>query len=117
MRTYKSPITKSLSDAVLYIESEGTKLCNEIARYAKKWKQHINVEKTVGQVFYSQVKIPRVKISMNGQPIEMVNTFKYLGYTWTSKLSWKLTIEHCLEKVNLGIRKLNWLNKGRKITS
>jgi len=36
---------------------------------------------------------------MDGQKLEMVKVFKYLGLTWTNKMSLKPTIDHRLEKV------------------
>ena len=33
----------------------------------KKWKQSINVSKTVAQLFHTQVKRPVVNVSMNGE--------------------------------------------------
>ena len=36
------------------LEDEGTKVCNKIAHYSKKWKQPINISKAVVQIFHSQ---------------------------------------------------------------
>ena len=112
----RAPIMKSLSAIVEYLEKEGTKVCGRILEYSKRWKQPINVQKTVGQIFYSQVECPKMKIQMRGQELEIVNKFKYLGFTWTSKMSLKPTIDHCLEKVEKALSKLKWLRKGRKIS-
>jgi hypothetical protein len=38
---------------VKYLEQEGTRVCDRIAEYAKRWKQTINVGKTVAQVSYT----------------------------------------------------------------
>ena len=111
-----APITKSLATIISYLEKEGTEVCRKIAAYAKKWKQPINVQKTVAQLFYKQIKRPEIKIHMEGHQLEMVNTFKYLGFTWTSKMSLKPTIDLCLEKVEKALAKLKWLNKGRTIS-
>ena len=53
---------------------------------------------------------------MEGHQLEIVDSFKYLGFTWTSKMSLKPTIDLCVEKVEKALVKLKWLNKGRKIS-
>ena len=70
---------------IRYLKEEGTTVCGRIAQYSKDWKQPINVEKTVGQIFRSQIKRPVVNITMQGHKIDIVNSFKYLGSSWTSK--------------------------------
>ena len=112
----KAPITKKLSATVEFLEKEGSKICTRIAEYASKWKQPINVQKTVGQVFYSQIEKPKLNIYMQGQEIEIVNSFKYLGYTWTNKMSLKPTVDQCLAKAEKALVKLKWLKKGRTIS-
>jgi hypothetical protein len=111
----RAPIIKRLSPITEYLEKEGTKVCSRVAEYAKKRKQPINVQKTVGQIFYSQIERPKVEIYMEGQKLEIVDKFKYLGFTWTSKLSLKPTIDQCLEKADKALVKLKWMKKGRKI--
>jgi hypothetical protein len=109
----RSPLQRSFKTLVQYLEVEGTNVCNKIAEYSVIWKQPINVGKCVAQVFYSQVKKPRVNASMLGQKLEMVNSFKYLGFTWTSKLSLKPTVNNCLDKIQKSLNKLKWLRSGR----
>ena len=112
----RAPIMKTLSPIIEYLENEGTKVCSRIADYAKKWKQPINVMKTVGQIFHSQIERPKLDIVMEGQILEIVNTFKYLGFTWTSKMSLKPTIDQCLGKVGKALGKLKWMKSGRRIS-
>jgi len=38
---------------VKYLEQEGTRVSDRIAEYSKRWKQPINVGKTVAQVSYT----------------------------------------------------------------
>ena len=109
----RAPIMRALSPMTEYLEKEGTQVCRRLAEYAKKWKQPINVQKTVGQLFYTQIEQPKIEVRMEEQVLEIANSFKYLGFTWTNKLSLKPTIDLCLEKVKKAIVKLNWLNKGR----
>ena len=82
----RPPLTVKLIPMIEYLEREGTKIYDQIFGYSKKWKQPIHISKTVTQLFYTQIKKPRVKTEMNGQRIELVNEFKYLGFTWTSRL-------------------------------
>ncbi|CAF1280177.1 unnamed protein product [Rotaria magnacalcarata] len=43
----RPPISKNFAPIIEYLEKEGTKVCNQIAAYSRKWKQPINVSKTV----------------------------------------------------------------------
>ncbi len=90
-------------------------VCKRIAEYARKWKQPTNVLKTVGQIFYSQIERPELNIYMEDHKLEIVNSFKYLGFTWTAKMSLKPTIDQCLDRVEKALMKLKWMKKGRKI--
>ncbi|CAF4436062.1 unnamed protein product [Rotaria sp. Silwood2] len=72
----RPPLEAKLTPMIEYLEREGTKICEQILEYSKKWKQPINISKTVAQLFYTQIKKPIVKIEMYGQRIEFVNEFK-----------------------------------------
>ena len=52
---------------------------------------------------------------MDGHTIEVVKSFKYLGFTWTSKLSLKPTIDKCVENIQKSFIKLNWLRAGTAV--
>ena len=82
----RSPIMKNLAPIIQYLEKEGKRICNQVYAYSKKWKQPINVSKTVAQLFHTQVKKPVVNVTMNGEKIELVKEFKYLEFTWTDRL-------------------------------
>ena len=90
---------KNLAPMIQYLENEGTRICNQVYAYSKKWKQPINVSKTVAQLLHTQVKRSVVNISMNGEKIELVKKFKYLGFTWTDRLSLKPTVEKCIGNI------------------
>ena len=75
----------------------------------------INVSKTAAQIFFSQVTIPRINITMDGQKIKVVKSFKCLDFTWTSKLSLKPTIDKCVENVQKSFIKLKWLRAGNTL--
>ena len=100
-----------------YLEREGTKICNQISEYARKYKQSINVSKTVAQIFFSQVTIPRINVTMDGQQIKLAKSFKYLAFTWTSKLSLKPTIDKCVENIQKSFIKLKWLRARNTLTT
>jgi hypothetical protein len=112
----RAPLQKAFGPLVRYLEIEGTKVCERIAKYSETWKQSINVGKTVAQVFYSQVKKPEVDIFMQGQKLETVSSFKYLGFTWTSKLSLKPAVNRCLDNIHKSLSKLRWLRAGRTLS-
>ena len=113
----RAPITKALPPAIKFLEEEDTKISNAIAEYARKWKQPINVQKTVGQIFYTQIQRPNVNVYMEGVRLDIVNSFKYLGFTWTNKMSLKPTVDQCLGKVESALAKLKWMKKGQKIST
>jgi hypothetical protein len=105
----RAPLQKHSLSLVKFLEIEGSRVCDRIAEYSCRWKQPINVDKSVAHIFYSQIKKPVVVIRMLGQKIAVVNSFKYLGFNWTSKLSLKPTINRCLENVQRSLCKLKWV--------
>ena len=108
---------KSLSRMMEYTGQERTRICHGLVDCSKKWKQPINVQKTVGQLFYTQIEQPKIELDMTEQCLKLVNKFKYLRFTWTSKLSLKPTIDQCLEKVKMATAKLKQANKGKNIST
>ncbi len=112
----RAPIQKSFPSLLHYLELEGSKVCDRIAEYSQRWKQPVNVGKTVAQLFYSQIRKPTIDIHMLGHRISFVDAFKYLGFTWTSKLSLKPTINRCLANIDRSLGKLKWLRSGRTLS-
>ena len=53
---------------------------------------------------------------MDGQKLDLVNEFKYLGFTWTHKLSLKPTIDKTLENIQRTFTKLKWMKSGRTLS-
>jgi hypothetical protein len=53
---------------------------------------------------------------MEGQKLELVKEFKYLGFTWTSKMSLRPTIDRTLGYIQKSFSKLRWM-KGEKTLS
>jgi hypothetical protein len=113
----RPPITKKLAHMLQYLEKEGTRICNQVYAYSRKWKQPINVSKTVAQLFHTQVKRPVVNVLMNGVKIDVVKEFKYLGFTWTDKLSLKPTVDRCIGNIQRSLGKIRWLKSGRNMSS
>ena len=109
----RAPIAKAYAPLVKYLEMEGSRVCEKIYEYSNSWKQPINIGKTVAQVFYSQIEKPMVDIRMRGHKIAQVDTFKYLGFTWSSKLSLKSTVDKCIENAQRSLSKLKWLRCGK----
>jgi len=110
------PIEKKLEPMLQVLEKEGTEVCNELFQYSRKWKQPINITKTVYQVFHKQIKIRPLEILMNKVPLQKVDEFNYLGYNWTSKLSMGKTIAYSLERIEKSYTKLIWLKKNKEIS-
>lgn len=111
------PVHRDLHKMMEFINSAGTEVCQNLYNYSIKWKQPINIGKSVVQLFHSQVRKPEVNIRMNNNKLEVVKSFKYLGFTWTDKLSLKPTVDKCLENVQKSYSKLKWLQKNREISS
>ena len=111
------PICREMKPMIKFLEEEGTKICNKIAAYSKKWKQPVNLSKTVVQVFHSQVKHIIVDVYMEGRRLNLVKEFKYLGFTWTNKMSSKPTIDRTLENIQRTFSKLKWMKGGRTLST
>jgi hypothetical protein len=100
-----------------FLEEEGTKICNKIAAYSKKWKQPVNLSKTVVQVIHSQVKHFIVDVYMEGRRLNLVKEFKYLVFTWSNKMSSKPTINRTLENIQRTFSKLKSMKAGRTLST
>lgn len=111
------PISKRIKPMIKFLEEEGTKICNKIANYSRNWKQPINLSKTVVQVFHSQVQNPVVNVYMEGQKLEIVKEFKYLGFIWTNKMSLKPTIDKTCDNIQKTFSKLRWMRSGRTLST
>lgn len=113
----KPPIMKNLGPMIDYLEKEGTRVCKQVSTYSKKWKQPLNVSKTVVQLFHTQVKRPVVNVTLDGNQIELVKEFKYLGFTWTDRLSLKPTVDKTIGNIQRSLAKLKWMKSGREMSS
>ena len=53
---------------------------------------------------------------MEDQRLELVKEFKYLGFTWTNKMSLKPTIDKTLENIQKTFSKLRWMKRGKTLS-
>ncbi len=111
------PIQKKFGKMIKFINEAGSRVCQKLSEYSRKWKQPINISKTVVQIFHSQVKRPQVEVVMDGVLLEVVRTFKYLGFTWTDKLSLKPTVDNGLQNIQKSFIKLKWLKRNKDIST
>ena len=54
---------------------------------------------------------------MAGQKLVNVKLFKYLGFTWSDKLSLKPTVNLCVDKIQSSLSKLKWLRSNRILST
>lgn len=54
---------------------------------------------------------------MNGEKIEIVKEFKYLGFKGTDKLSLRPPVERCIGNIQRSLGKLKWLKSGRSMST
>jgi len=71
------------------------KLLDIVSEYARKWRFEVNISKSKYMVFGKESK--RTKIKLNGEELERVECYKYLGFDIDSKLNWK---SHCTRLLN-----------------
>ena len=110
------PIQKDYQEMIKFINVAGSEVCQNLLEYAEKWKQSINISKTVVQAFHSQINRPIIEIKMNKNVLENVRVFKYLGFTWIDKISLKPTVDRCLEKIQKSYNKLKRLQRNKNIS-
>ena len=82
--------------------------------YCEKWKLKINAEKSKITVFEKRCSVAQNEVlTINGEPIEIVSHFSYLGVTLSSNGSMKKCIEIALERGRKAMFGL--LRKSRKL--
>lgn len=99
-------------DMVIFAETvESLQLMiNKIGRYFETWNLQLNLDKSKIMIFRSGGRLARnEKWLYKGQPIEVVNEYKYLGVLLTSQLSWT---NHLQKKYSQATMALNstWRN-------
>lgn len=53
---------------------------------------------------------------MERKKLEIVQKFKYLGFTWADKMSLKPTVDESLEKIQRSFGKLRWIKGGKALS-
>ena len=79
-------------DLILLSESEhGLQRClDKLNVYAKKWQMRINIKKTKAIIFNKSGKIFRSEFKLGNQPIQVTDSYVYLGITFTPSGSFSL---------------------------
>ena len=54
---------------------------------------------------------------MNNIKLEIMRSFKYLGSTWSDKISLQPTVDKCLENIQKSYCKLKWLQRNKNIST
>ena len=62
---------------------------NSLCDWAKEHNLKFNADKTKAMIFTRKYKFEKPEIWINRKPIEYVDTFKYLGIIFDTKLTWK----------------------------
>jgi hypothetical protein len=88
-------------DTVIFGENESTfQLClDNFYNYCQKWKLKINFSKTKVIVFGTN-KPSKYSFNINGQPIETVKEYKYLGVVFSSSGSFLSCRKHVVSQAN-----------------
>lgn len=76
--------------------------------YCNRWKLKLNVDKTKVIIFRKSGSLPRhLSFSFNGEQIEIIKSFSYLGIIFTQGGSFSETQAHLADKAQKAIFKLN----------
>ena len=87
---------------------------NNIEGFCDKWKLEVNCSKTKVTVFGENVKDQsKYNFMYKGEQLEVVNNFKYLGVTFTSKGSFKMCITDLKQQASRAMYSL--IAKSRKL--
>ena len=83
---------------------------NKVCCWLKTNKLSLNAKKTKFMMFYPINKeVPKLNLKIDGDQIECVNTFDFLGITFDSHLSWKPHVEKIGKKISKTLAILNRL--------
>ena len=83
-------------------------LLNKISVWAKTWHLTFNKEKTQAMLF-SRLQKPNTNLNLvfDGHPVEVVQSYKYLGIIFDTRLSWKHHIKYVCAKAKKMLIKIN----------
>ena len=85
MGEWKTNCLLYADDLILLSQSEhGLQRClDKLSCYAKKWQMRINIKKTKAIIFNKSGKIFRSEFKLGNQPIQVTDSYVYLGITFT----------------------------------
>ena len=63
---------------------------DKLSYYVKKWQMRINIKKTEAIIFITSGKIFRGEFTLGNQPIQVTDSYVYLGITFTPSGSFLL---------------------------
>lgn len=87
------------------------KVFSSFCGWSATWQMNINYQKTVQMTFTNKKQPLRFSYSYNGHYLNSVNTFKYLGVTYTQNLKWHHHIETICARA---LRKLGYIKRTLK---
>ena len=88
---------------------------NAYADYCSTWKLDVNVDKTKIVCFDNR---HQAEFMLNGETVETVSTFKYLGVVFDNKLTWSENTDEIIKKAHSRLfcmRKLSSFNVSKDI--
>jgi hypothetical protein len=81
---------------------------NKVAIWTRKCRIKLKESKSV-HINFTNNKIKKQLIFINGTKVPYANTAKYLGMTLDAKLRWKEHIKKKRDELNIKFRKMYWL--------
>ena len=70
-----------------------------VEKWIKKWKMKLSVSKCATLVFSRSHTRQIAHLVLNNEPIPQVNSFKFLGVTFDSRLSWRSHIDSLINRL------------------
>lgn len=101
-------LEKRFSLNIPVLEARAKFALNQLSKFANDNILPVNINKTKAMLVHSVVAPPKPKIQYNGQEIEIVDKFKYLGVSISTKLGWG-------EYINERVRKIRKVYNGMRI--
>lgn len=86
-------------DNISNLSVKATQVVSEMAYWADKNKQQLNINKTGLMVFKNQAPVS-LYVPLNGQSIKQLDTMKFLGVNLDKELCWSEQVNCVLTKVN-----------------
>ena len=71
---------------------------NQLQKWTKTWLNTVNTNKTVYTIFSLSTKQQKIRLILNGEPLQMEQSPNYLGVTFDQRLTWRSHIDKKLPK-------------------